>query len=262
MGGYLDHLDLSRSLITGSSMSTIAVKSPFEEKDYRLFLEKFYPKYITVPLTDTDKRLHEEFIKETLLSRSTWLKPMIEFKRVEDLLVMYYNYDIANTEAFQSSSKLKDDRWHYREYKDEKNDFVKGSIRYKIVPGADVDIMVYDAKSIVEFDTIARQHYEAIKKVYPGAEMEKRKTTSSHKWRVLTRNDVKMREVDIYWSKFQSISTYHMPCVRAAWLGNDRFVGLPSYVSSIIRREITDCRYVAGKHTPCDIILKYMEPRL
>ena len=134
--------------------------------------------------------------------------------------------------------------------------------------GYDIDIGVFAEG--VEFDEIALQHYEVVRKHYPGATLVKSKRTKGHTWIIqstIPEEFIVLPPVEIFSTSFASICSHHVAPARAGFTAAYQDPGNPARImatASAMRafqfRVLDNFNYFASRKTfPQEVITKYMD---
>ena len=228
IGGYLADLDLTKSVITGSAMTACIF-----ELESMHDLQKYgfdFNDYINILYGKTQTTYDKDKYSD------------------HEIYSMFSKYR-EDPKIFSVESKL--DMIDIQ-YGDQKKTF-------KTISGTDVDIMV-NTDDVGEFDKIAQNHINAIRKKYPQV-VEKKITThnGNHKYKVFFPN-FEQRNVEIYMSNVDRIASYHLGCVRAYFSsihGTEKVSCFPSYLMTMFTGKSPDLRFVPGSKTFDNILGKY-----
>jgi len=259
VGDYLDELDLSKSFITGSAITSamfnrrtshfskgknfnvdnhmIDFKNTDEDYNKKLVIDLLYPKIYTI-MSDTEKRL---------ILDNNYVNWKIKVIGDENGKV-----DINN---IKGKAKLG-----------------SKSIYFDIKSGADVDIGINTTDDI-EYENIVYKHYNTIKKYYPYNEngesfIKIRQIAVKNGWNYSIYTDNAkyipiFRTVELYKSNLRNICSHHMSCVRGCYTsvyGERQFLYTASCLYSMLTYESPNLYYFLGiKSKPQDIINKYYQ---
>lgn len=136
-------------------------------------------------------------------------------------------------------------------------------IPFKVRPGSDIDLAV--DISGAEFEKVARQHFETIRKHYPFVKLKTTiKANGTFNYLIYTDDPIHLptfRPVEIYQSSFRNICTHHVGAVRGAytsrWGSKPGFYLTASGVWTSKHLKTPNYHYFAGrKSSPQEIILK------
>jgi hypothetical protein len=130
-------------------------------------------------------------------------------------------------------------------------------VKMGYIDGADLDLAVL-SETEEEFDTIAKRHFRAIRKLFLESEMKKIQKIKSYLWEI----SGPPRTVQIYRSNLKQILTHHLAMVRGFIFGNGQermMYCSASCLVSLHTRESPNYYYFAGIKSPAEIILKYQQ---
>lgn len=242
--GLLDHLDLSRTLLTGS-----AITAAFEFYDEHLLA--YYGPFTRVP----SKMLTSEELMA--FKMGDYLEKMSPEERIK--------YAQNRVRAlFSSSVTIPSDYQDYREIVKNGDYRISGNslqsktrqIKFEQVEGADIDLAVL-SENQEEFEEIVQAQFARLKKWNPSLKLVKvdRKTAlyeiSGHS-----------RKIQLYPSSIKQILTHHLAMVRGFVYGNaeDRMIYCSaSALYSFYKRVSLNYYYFAGVKSPAEVILKYRQ---
>jgi hypothetical protein len=232
VGLYFDDLDLSRSFITGSSITASIIRterdgsycrtSPIDDR--AIAIEILYPKVVTC------------------------LEP-------------------ADASVLQRDNINK---WNIRALSATNGIASKGHVQipFTIKSGADVDIAVDETVSDNEYREIAHDHFNVISRYYPYVKIREYIKPKGD-WNYVIYTDdpdyiAIFRTVEIYRSSFRKICSHHIGAVRGCytsrWGSDPQFYLTASGVLTSLCNSTPNYHYFSGrKSNPQDIIIKYMQ---
>lgn len=231
VGDYLQDLDLSQTVITGSAV-TAAVYNPYGHNVQRHHL-KFVPTNPSeLQSIDPKSNLRLELAFPAYLTLPEGPpNPPLEIAYLEPKWTAI------------SEDKVQITLGDY-----------KATLKY--APGSDVDLAVLNHKN---FDSIAQAHIKVIQKHYPQMRAEIVEKKAGSRMYQLTDPEHKARPVQIYKSSLKHIITHHTGPVRG-YISRDTF-GEPKFhltasaIRSYITKSVEDYYYFAGR-SPIDILSK------
>ena len=167
---------------------------------------------------------------------------------------------------------LRDDNitlWNIRAVSQTEGLMSKGekSHSFTIRDGSDIDIAVDNTVSDEEYQQIAANHFEVIKRYYPYVKI-RQYTKPKGDWNYVIYTDEPLyipvfRTVEIYRSSFRNICSHHVGAVRGCftsrWSETPQFYITASAMWTSIHSATPNYHYFAGrKSNPQDIIVKNM----
>ncbi len=231
LGGYLEHLDLSRSYITGSAALSSALRPGrrLAFDSHADYLSVYYPdRYTSFDSPRAFAALATASVDERLNGERT--PPFLVFEGERPAV----------------SPPGTEDRFTF-------------STR----PGSDVDIVV-DAEG-EEFEEVARSHLGAVRRRFPDAVLVRVDREKSPLYRI-DPGPVRpegFREVEIYPGSWAKIMTHHVGMARLAYTAAGaeapRFLLAASCaLSAAVGGSVNYYYFCSRKTTPQEIILKYV----
>ncbi|CAH6418147.1 Hypothetical protein HVR_LOCUS22 [uncultured virus] len=205
VGDYLDDLDLSRTFITGSSLTASLIRtndSQLLNRNNTLHTntdhgEPSYPRVSTTLNTDCKEVAMELFYPRVL---TTFDKETLERLRAENVAL-----------------------WNIRALSETEGVMTKGdtTIGFRISSGSDVDMAIDNTVSDEEYRKIAEDHFEVIRRFYPYVKMREY-TKPKGDWNYVIYTDDPhyipvFRTVEMYRSSFRNICSHHVGAVRGCY---------------------------------------------
>lgn len=232
VGSYLKDLDLSKSFITGSTITASLFNNRLKEyKDFfssndelfKYWIDSMYP----ILLTSLEPH-HIDFIRKDPIN---------------------WNINVLSHELGQL----------------EKNNI---NIPFKIKSGSDVDIAIDDTVSDLEYQSIVENHFNVIKKYYPFVKIISYPKPKGDFNYVIYTDDPKyittFRQVELYRSSFNNICSHHVGSVRGCytsrWSDKPQFYLTASAAFTLEKSASPNYHYFAGrKSNPQDVIIKNLQ---
>ena len=281
VGNYLKDLDLSKTLITGSALAAATILTDVETNTYAgvnlwpKYLEDEQPKYLedeqeswrSVTFDDWRAgRGYLPYIAAHYPATKTIPRDRDEYLSLVELVDCNHNaVELSHTTTCvddQMVLTLTATLVGHDQSVTEKTAVLD------VLSGADVDMSIV-VDSDDEFDTVARGHYEVIKKHHPSARLEKAlradSTDPRYNWTITTRDPkhiATFRPVEMYRASFNHVVTHHVGMVSAAFtaLYSDKpqFIMSARHVLAAANLATPNYYYFASrKVAPQFVVMKY-----
>lgn len=295
VGNYLRDLDLSKTLITGSALAAATIRTDVETNTYagvNLWAKYLEDEQPTDPEQETAALAGSAFVSGVM--RESCRSVTFDDWRAGR---GYLQYIAAHYPATKTIPRDRDEYLSLVKLVDRNHNAVElsytttcvddqmvltltatlvghdHSVTEKtavldVLPGADVDMsIVVDSND--EFDTVARGHYEVIKKHHPSARLEKAlradPTDQRYNWTITTRDPrhiATFRPVEMYRASFNHVVTHHVGMVSAAFtaLYSDKpqFIMSARHVLAAANLATPNYYYFASrKVAPQFVVMKY-----
>lgn len=215
---------VAKTAVSGSAITACALRSPLERK-FGAYLAEFYPS------------------RDPAASIA---KPAVETVQTRE-----YTFIELDESAESSSSSSADDSTS--------SSASAGDVPRALNPPhsngySDVDLMIECPWE--DFDEHAQAHFQAIKAVYPSAELTYVQTENKHKYIVVGPH----RDIDIFHvADIPSVIVkYHSACVRA-WYDGTTVHCFPTFVTAAMTGISTDIRWTSNRKDVRDIVMKYFQ---
>ena len=246
--GIISKLDLSRTYITGSIIPALLTISYSRSDFSREFLiDLLYPAEYTAP-DDYDK--YRRLMAGVIFAAEDINAVSVDM--VDDGIVLYYDYDnkITITQTPGAEIVLSND------YGDK--------VILTRAPGADIDMAVdvsdfsEETAAQAEFERTANAHIDLVKSLYPNITVKTVPKASGLTYEITGAP----RMIQIYRSNIKQILTHHVSMVRGCLTGNGperQFYASATCIQSLLTDNNKNYYYFAGKVSPMEIILKYMQ---
>lgn len=244
VGGYLSDLDLSKTFITGSSMT------------YSLFNNQRTK--INNDAEHRIKNLNERILPREKLSKAQALKILYPV-----IVTKFSDHDL------KAVSKLRDTQQNDVEIQlttSEKGYVVVDGqkVPFTVKSGSDVDMAIDDSLSLEAYEKVVLGHYEVIKRHYPYAKIKSYLTQSGRTNYTIYTSDPKyvptFRTVELYQANLGRVCSHHVGTVRACYTkykGENRFFATASALLTSLSGQSPNYNYFIGKKSnPQDIIIK------